>query len=143
MRCRVYVKNYELKHSMATISFSTILSSILSFELLLGGQARITGLLTPSIHERVMAKAPGTREALSFIPIRNDKQHTQFIGCAMCLAGVLVAVPQTRSNLGAVLTLALTSAGVYSQRRMGISYKVPVMNSVLTVMMVLSRHYKV
>lgn len=118
----------------------TFLASILAFELFLAGQARITSRLTPTLHDRIMARAAESAEALSFIPIHNPENHSRFIGCAMCVAGVLMLFPQTRDRSGAMVTLALTSAGFYAQRRMGVSYKLPVINSVMTLAVVFLDH---
>jgi hypothetical protein len=115
------------------------LPAILTFELFLGGIARLPlgARLIPNLHKRAMSKARGTRDALYFIiPIKEPETHTNFVGVLMCIAGALVAVPATRVPWGAALTLFLTSAGVYSQRRMGIPYWLPVVNSFLTAAMV-------
>jgi len=110
--------------------FATAARWILTAELFLGGQARLTGFLTPSIHERAMAKAPGYLKYLSFIPARTAREHTIVIGAAMCLAGGLLCFSHTRFQ-GALLSMSLSIAGIYSQYRMGISYLVPCINTVL------------
>ena len=123
-------------------SLSTTLAFLLAFEFLLGGQARITPFLTPAIHRVVMDKARTTREALSFIPVQDAKQHTQFLGCAMCLNAILLVAPRTRCNIGVGLTLALTGALVRMHTRLGESVVVPVVNSALVGVMVWSRWYR-
>jgi hypothetical protein len=103
---------------------------ILIFELFLGGQARVTSKLTPQLNQRAMAKADGTRKYLPFIPIKDPKQHTQFIGACMCAAGALMSSPRTRL-MGTRLAISLTLAGVYTHYRMGIPYWLPAVNTVL------------
>jgi hypothetical protein len=70
----------------------TIIPPVLSFELFLGGQARITSLLTPRLYNRAMSKAIGTRNAFyPIIAIKDPTLHSNFIGAWMCIAGALVA----------------------------------------------------
>jgi hypothetical protein len=99
------------------------LPAVLAFELLPGGQARLTSAITPRIHKRAMAKAVSQRDNLRFIPIRNPTARARFIGGLMCLASGLVAWPGTRVPYGAAPTLLLTTMGVYSQAKAGISYR--------------------
>src|ERR1700761_7327248 len=108
---------------------------ILTFELFLGGQARITSRLTPKLYERVMAKAGGTRKYLPFIPIKDSKQHTQFIGLCMCTAGALLCSQRTRLG-GGLLAISLTLAGVYTQYKMKIPYWLPAVNTVLAAIII-------
>ena len=91
-------------------TLKTIIPPILAFELLLGGQARITPLLTPSLyHKAIDRKAVGTRDAFyPLIPIHDAVRHSKFIGVMMVVAGLLVARRGTR-EAGAGLTLVLTS----------------------------------
>lgn len=111
---------------------------ILALELFLGGQARLTDRLTPSVHQRVMEKAPGYMRYLNFLPVKDPKQHTQVFGSLMCLAGGLLCVPST--NLpGATLSMSLSLAGIYSQYRMGISYWVPCVNTTLAALIIYGR----
>lgn len=115
------------------MSLSTAVSTInyiLSFELFLGGQARLTPLLTPSLYKRAMSKAVGNQKYLSFIPIRDPKLHSNFIGALMCLAGALLLSGITR-RVGSLLSASLSLAGVYSQSKMGIPFWLPIVNSVL------------
>lgn len=119
---------------MATASTLTtttlILRYILTLQLFLGGQARLTSRLTPTLHRRAMAKAAGTQRHLPFIPIRDPARHTNVIGALMCAAGTLLCAPQTRLAGGA-LAICLTLAGVYTQYRMGIPWWLPAVNTVL------------
>ena len=108
---------------------------VLTFELFLGGQCRITPALTPALYQRAMAKAEGTRRHLSFIPINDPEQHTRFIGAMMCLAGALLCTKTTRL-MGALLSVSLSLAGVYSFHRMGIPYWLPSVNTVLAIMII-------
>ncbi len=89
-----------------------ILAAILSFELLLGGQARLpfSPHPTPSLHKRAMAKADGTLAAFPFVPL-DAVSFSQVIGGAMCLAGVGVAWPATR-GAGCGLSGCLSLMGV-------------------------------
>ncbi|KAF2652223.1 hypothetical protein K491DRAFT_719146 [Lophiostoma macrostomum CBS 122681] len=114
----------------------TIIPPILSFELFLGGQARITSLLTPRLYKKAMSKAVGTRDAFyPIIAIKDPTLHSNFIGVWMCIAGALVAYRPLRVPWGAALTLVLTNMGIYSQRRMKIPYWLPVVNTVLSIAM--------
>ena len=113
-----------------------IVRIVLTFELFLGGQCRITPALTPTLHRRAMAKANGTQRYLSFIPIEDPKQHTRFIGATMCLAGALLCTKSTRLA-GGVLSISLTLAGVYSQYKMRVPYWLPGVNTVLAAFIIL------
>ncbi len=118
-------------------NFVTIIRIVLTGELLLGGQARLTSRLTPTLYKRAMAKAEGTQRYLSFIPIRDPRQHTHFIGALMCLAALLLGFSRTRLA-GGMLSIALTLAGVYSQYRMAIPYWLPAVNTVLAAVIILA-----
>lgn len=109
---------------------SSIARWVLALELFLGGQARLTDKLTPSVHQRVMDKAPGYMRYLDFLPVTDAGQHTQVIGSLMCLAGGLLCTSSTRL-LGASLSMSLSLAGIYSQYRMGIPYWVPCIHTAL------------
>jgi len=87
-----------------------ILATILSLELLLGGQARFPFSPTPSLHKRAMAKADGTLAAFPFVPL-DAVTFTQVIGVAMCIASIGVALSVTRA-VGAVLSGGLSVMGV-------------------------------
>lgn len=115
---------------MAT-TVAKALRVILTFQLFLGGQARLTSALTPSLHRRAMSKAVGTRKHLSFIPISDPEKHTNFIGLLMCAAGALLCARRTRLA-GALLSISLTLAGVYTQYKMRIPYWLPSVNTVLS-----------
>ena len=106
---------------------------LLSFEQFLGGQARITDRLTPSQYQRAMRKAPGTAEALyPLIPVKDPTRNSNVIGAIMVLTGFLLAWTRTRgSYLTLGLNTSLTAMGVYSQRRMGIPYWLPIVNMML------------
>lgn len=120
---------------MDTQQLTKYLRYILTFELFLGGQARITPTLTPTLYNKAMAKADGVQKYLSFIPIKDSKEHTKFIGVLMCLAGVLLCYPRRRLE-GGLLSISLTLAGVYTQLRMGIPYWLPATNTMLAGMIV-------
>ena len=90
--------------------FSHVLAAILSFELLLGGQARLPFSPTPSLQKRAMAKADGTLAAFSMVPL-DAVTFTRLIGFAMCIASVGVALPITRTA-GCVLSCCLSLMGV-------------------------------
>ena len=89
---------------------SHFLAIILSFELLLGGQARLPFSPTPSLSKRAMAKAEGTLAAFPFVPL-DAVTFTQVIGVAMCVASVGVALPATRVA-GCLLSGSLSLMGV-------------------------------
>lgn len=123
---------------MAEISFQQVskwLRIILTAQLVLGGQARLTSTLTPTLHKRAMSKAEGARKYLSFVPIRDAKQHTRFIGLLMCAAGALLSWHRTRLS-GALLSMSLSLMGVYSQWRMAIPYWLPAVNTVLAAVII-------
>ena len=118
------------------MDFINVIRYVLTSELLLGGQARITPMLTPSINQRAMAKADGYYKYLPIIPASNSVQHSQIVGTLMCTAGALLAIPREVGgrNLrlaGAALSMSMSLMGVYSQARMGVSYIVPVINTTL------------
>lgn len=111
---------------------------ILTFELFLGGQARLTPALTPGLYERAMAKSEGTQKYLSFIRIADAKRHTHFIGALMILAGALLMRPESRLT-GGYLSISLTLAGVYTQYRMNIPYWLPSVNTVLAASIIYTK----
>jgi hypothetical protein len=120
---------------MASIALN-IPAYLLSFEHFLGGQARITPALTPSLYQRaVVDKGPGTAAALyHLIPVRDPVRHSNVIGLMMVTEGILLAWPRTRGSVGALaLNTFLTAAGIYSQRRMRIPYWLPCVNMVLGI----------
>jgi hypothetical protein len=112
-----------------------VLRVILTAELFLGGQCRITPALTPGLYQRVMRKADGTQKYLPFIPIKDPKEHTRFIGFLMCTAGALLCARRTRL-LGGLLSISLTLAGVYTQWKMKIPYWLPSVNTVLAAVII-------
>lgn len=89
---------------------SHVLAAILSFELLLGGQARLPFSPTPSLQKRAMAKADGTLAAFPFVPL-DAVTFSRVIGVAMCVASVGVGLPSTRA-LGCFLSGTLSLMGV-------------------------------
>lgn len=99
---------------MPLSALSHILATILSLELLLGGQARLpfSPHPTPSIHKQAMAKSDGTLAAFPFVPLRATT-FTNVIGVAMCVAsiGVALPIPGVRSA-GALLSGCLSLMGV-------------------------------
>lgn len=110
---------------------------LLTAQLFIGGQARLSSALTPQLYEKAMAKAEGTRRYLSFIPIQDPHRHTSFLGALMVMAGILLTLPvSTCSLVGGVLSITLTLAGVYSQLRMGIPYWLPSINTVLAAIVI-------
>jgi hypothetical protein len=112
-----------------------VLRVILTAELFLGGQCRITPVLTPGLYQRAMRKADGTQKYLSFIPIKDAKEHTRFIGVLMCAAGALLCARRTRL-VGGLLSISLTLAGVYTQMKMKIPYWLPSVNTVLAAVII-------
>jgi hypothetical protein len=112
---------------------SNVLAALLSLQLLLGGQGRVTSRLTPSYHRYVLTRAQGTADALSFIPLP-PSTLTRLLGALMMAASPLVAFPSTRL-VGAALTVVLTLTGVYTQQRMGVSYALPAFNTALALLM--------
>lgn len=66
---------------------SHVLATVLSAELLLGGQARLplSPHPTPSLSKREMAKADGTLAAFPFVPL-DAVAFSRVIGFAMCVA---------------------------------------------------------
>lgn len=93
---------------MALLSHA--LAIILSFELVLGGQARLPFSPTPSLQKRAMAKADGTLAVFSFVPL-DAVTFSRVIGVAMCIASVGVALPATRVG-GSVMSGCLSLMGV-------------------------------
>ena len=89
---------------------SHILAAILSFEIVLGGQARLPFSPTPTLYQRAMAKADGTKAAFDFVTL-DANTFTHVIGAAMCLASVGVALPTT-GVAGCLLSGCLSLMGV-------------------------------
>lgn len=84
-----------------------------------------------------MQKAEGYQRYLSFIPARNAKEHTVFIGSLMSMAGGLLCFSNTRLQ-GALLSMSLSVAGIYSQYKMGVAYWVPRLNTALAALIIYS-----
>ncbi|KAK4626346.1 hypothetical protein CLAFUW4_04575 [Fulvia fulva] len=113
---------------------SQIPAILLAFEHLLGGQARITDKLTPSLYKRAVTnKGPGTAKALyPIIPVKDPVRHSNVVGVLMCLTGALLAWPKTRGTFAPLaLNTFLTGAGIYSQRQMRIPFWLPCVNMIL------------
>ena len=110
---------------------------LLAFEHILGGQARVTPLLTPSVYDiAARQRGPATQKALyPIIPIKNPEKLSNFIGALMIATAILLFLPITR---GSIVTLAvntfLTGAGIYTQRKMGIPFWLPCINMALGLM---------
>lgn len=106
---------------------------VLSFEHFIGGQARITPLLTPVLYRRAMRKAQGTQEALyPIVPVQDAVRHTNVIGTMMVVTGCLLLSKKTRgSSYTLAMNTFLTGAGIYSFQRMRITYWLPVFNMIL------------
>ena len=85
---------------------SHVLAGILSFQLLIGGQARLPFSPTPSISNQAMAGADQTLAAFPIVPL-NAVAFARVIGGAMCVASVSLALPATR-RAGSVLSGCLT-----------------------------------
>lgn len=120
-------------HNMASY-LAQVPAILLSLEHFLGGQARITSILTPSLYKRaVVDKGPGTAAALyPIIPLKDPVRHSNVIGMMMVTEGCLLAWPSTRGSVGTLaLNTFLTGAGIYSQRRMRIPYWLPCVNMAL------------
>ena len=113
----------------------SIIPYIFSFELLLGGQARLTPYLTPGVHKRAMSKAKGYQEHMWFLPIRDPTLHSNVIGALMVSAGVLLLWSKTRV-FGAGLGGLVAMAGVWAQSRMGVPFWLPCVNTVLAGLIV-------
>lgn len=113
---------------------TTVARAVLSFELLLGGQCRLTSALTPSLTKQAYSKAAGYRQYLPIIPSKDATQHSQIIGGLMFGSGALLLLPYGYGSLRAIgkaLALALPIMGVYSQYRMGVPYWLPIVNTIL------------
>ena len=99
---------------MPLSTLSHVLATILSLELLLGGQARLpfSPHPTPSIQKQAMAKADGTLAAFPFVPLRATT-FMNVIGVAMCIAsvGVALPIPEVR-RAGAALSGCVSLMGV-------------------------------
>ena len=106
---------------------SHILAALLSFQLLLGGQARLPFSPTPTLQKKAMSKAQGVKDALQFMPL-DAIRLTQCFGVLMCLASILVALPDTR-RVGAMLAGSIACVGWYSQAKMGVPYWLPIVNT--------------
>ena len=115
------------------LSVSNVLAALLTVQLLLGGQGRVTSRFTPSYHRYVQTRVQGTADALSFIPL-DPHTLSQVLGGMMMAAAPFVAMPSTRL-LGAAITVCLTLIGVYTQRWMGVSYALPAFNTLVAFAM--------
>lgn len=64
----------------------------LIFQLLLGGQARLTSLLTPGAHKIALSKATALQYHLPilFISPSDPERHSQFMGAVMMVSGLLL-----------------------------------------------------
>lgn len=126
--------------SFTMVTVGLIARVLFAAELLLGGQARITSRLTPSITKRAMAKAHGYREYLPIMPSRNAHEHSRAIGALMLAAGIGMLWPRAGPAriLATSLGTALALMGIYSQRLMGIPYWLPCINTTLGLIVLIS-----
>ena len=112
---------------MSLSLLSHILALTLSFELALGGQARLPFSPTPTLRKKAMSKAQGVKDALPLVPLDAVDLTTAF-GVLMCLASILVALPVTRVG-GSLLSGSISIIGWYSQAKMGVPYWLPIVNT--------------
>lgn len=114
----------------------TLLRYLLTAQLVLGGQARLTSLFTPGANQLAMQKAPALHHHLGGylfpLPIRvsGAEQHSRLTGAVMLGSGAMLCLPQTRLA-GAVASGALLGSWAWAFWQMGTEWPVPVVNVVI------------
>jgi hypothetical protein len=110
---------------------------ILAFELFLGGVPRITGRwpVPARLHQSLITKTQKNSKAIqALLPIEDVGRQRIVAGWLMCFTGALLMSTQTRGSIFTLLmVLYLTGVGMYSQRVVGDSYRLPVMNATLGI----------
>ncbi|OHF01202.1 hypothetical protein CORC01_03517 [Colletotrichum orchidophilum] len=106
---------------------------LLAFEYFVGGIPRLGPWPFKTLHERIYRKsqitAPYLQPLYPFTGQRTIKLHMQYIGALMVTEGFLLALPQTRGGIFAlVLGCFLTASGYWSQMRADMPYWLPVTN---------------
>lgn len=122
---------------MSSASIIPFLSTlVLAFTVLASAQAKFTAHLTPEAYERQVAEGTIISSASSLLQVSLDTLR-KIIGIVDIICGVLLLVPSTRSY-GALLALALLTAGLVSRLRSGQSSLPPVFMMALSGLVWLS-----
>ncbi|ROT41904.1 hypothetical protein SODALDRAFT_286833 [Sodiomyces alkalinus F11] len=110
-------------------------SYILIVEFAVAAIARLTNAL-PLLHARTYRKSRLTAPFLyPIVPFQDDvPKHMRYVGAWMLLTSIMLACPATR---GSIVTLGLvlfwTATGAWSQARLGMTCRVPIMNTCLAI----------
>lgn len=116
---------------------TNVLRWMLAAQLLLGGQARLTSLLTPGAHQIAMSKAPEMARYMPIPFVSRPEQHTKVMGAVMLFSAGMLCVRHANVRLaGAVVAGATLGSWVYASWKMGAEWYVPVVNCVITGLVV-------
>ena len=111
---------------------SHIGAAILSFQLFVGGQARLPFSPTPSLQKITADQADGFKDALAFIPL-DAPSLMQAIGWLLLAVAFLVAWPATRAR-GCLLSGLISLTFCYVHASMDESNVLPVINVILAAL---------
>lgn len=114
---------------------TTYLRYLLTAQLLLGGQTRLTSLITPGAHAIAMSKASQLQHYVPLPFISDPKRHSQAMGALMLGSGVMLCAKSTRLP-GALIAGGVLLSWVYGFGRMGAEWYVPLVNCGIVGLMV-------
>lgn len=130
---------------MAITAFIVHLPSyILIVQFAVGAIARLTNTL-PLLHARAYRKSRLSAPFLHpIVPFQNDvRRHMRYVGAWMLLTSIVLAYPATR---GSAVTLGLVlfwmGAIAWCQVRLGMTCRVPILNTCLAVCVYLAERQK-
>ena len=115
---------------MASENFVHLPAYILSAEYLLGGLIRASPFPFADAHERVNQKNAEIAPVLyPIVPFKDTVGHNRWVGAWMIATGMCWCLPNTRARTATLaLSLFWTSAGAWSQWKVGMPYWLPVVN---------------
>ena len=114
---------------------TTYLRYLLTAQLFLGGQARLTSLITPDAHVIAMSKATELQRYVPLPLITNLESHSKAMGAMMLVSGGMLCVRRMRLP-GALVAGGVLGSWVYGFWRMGAEWYVPLVNCVIVGLVV-------
>jgi len=124
--------------TMARNSYLSLVPAlVLAAAFLFTGQAKLTPLLTPGVHQQMLSMAAGWLSAFPFLPLTSS-QFCRAIGAAEILSAILLILSPLR-RLGALIILAVMSGAVYTHIKLNESFLPPaVMGSIAALVWIVS-----
>lgn len=129
------LKLFKMDRHLTLTKTTTYLRYLLTVQLLLGGQARLTSLITPGAHDIAMSKACELQRYVPIPFISDPQRHSELMGVAMLVSGGMLCVEKLRVP-GAVVAGGVLGSWVYGFWRMGVEWWLPLTNCVVVGMVV-------